>query len=131
MKPRTLIATLLLTLFCISSCIEDNIGNSCVKGRYIGTYCEGAIIEILDDNNIGIDWVGMFNSNKYTNSIVASIDTVFLSEINNREEIEKFILDGNTFYFQYKLGGYPRKKFNICEPSSFVTIFNISKNQCL
>ncbi|MCH7414339.1 hypothetical protein MM213_12645 [Belliella sp. R4-6] len=134
MDLRALIHTLLSILFCIAGCMEkdiENIDNSCIKGRYIGSYCEGVVVEIMNESDIGKNWEGMFDSKEYTNSVVASIDTIFLSTIDNREEIEKFILDGNVFYFQYKLGGYPRKEFDICEPSSFITIFNISTIPCL
>ena len=130
MKPRVLIQIVVPALFCIAGCMEkniENIDNSFIKGRYIGTYCEGIAVEILEESEIAKDWEGMFDSKKYTNSIVASIDTLFLSKTDSSEEIEKYILDGNVFYFQYKLGGYPRKGFNFCEPSSFITIFNISE----
>lgn len=133
MKLRALIHTLLPILICNAGCMEkniENIDNSCVKGRYIGSYCEGVVVEILEESDISTDWEGMFDSKIYTNSVVASIDTTLLSTIGNREEIQKLILDGNAFYFQYKLGGYPRKEFDICEPSPFITIFNISKKPC-
>lgn len=107
--------------------MENDLDNSCIKGKYVGTYCEGIVVEILEESDIAMDWEGMFDSKTYMNSIVASIDTLFLSTLKNREEFEEFILEGNVFYFQYKLGGYPRKEYSICEPSSYITISNISK----
>ncbi|EON79168.1 hypothetical protein ADIS_0397 [Lunatimonas lonarensis] len=88
------------------------------------------VVEILGESDIAKHWEGMFNSKKYANSVVASIDTIFLSQLPDRRELEEFILAGNIFYFQYRMGGYPRKEFSICEPSPFITILNITKTRC-
>lgn len=119
----------LLILLClgVGCCFEKEKENPYTQGRYVGMYCEGVVLELFGSTDIAMDWEGMFDGERYTHSIVASIDTVFLSTLGNREELEEFILEGNPFYFEYKLGGYPRKQYSICEPSAFVTIFNISK----
>jgi hypothetical protein len=110
--------------------LERESEEVCIQGRYAGTYCDGMVVEILEESDIAMNWEGMFNSETYANSVVASIDTIFLSQLPDRREIEEFILAGNIFYFQYRMGGYPRKQFSICEPSPFITILNISKTRC-
>jgi len=120
----------LLVSFYVQGCLEKENAYICLQGRYLGTYCDGMVVEVLGESDITLDWEGMFDSKIYVNSVVASIDTVFLSHLQERRELEDFILAGNIFYFQYKMGGYPRKKFNVCNPSPFITIFNISKADC-
>ncbi len=108
------------------SCEDQDLKSDCVHGRYIGTYCEGAVIQILSDHIIGKDWKGMFNDEVYTNSVVASIDTLIAKGID-----PDFFTPDAEFYFKYRDGGYSRKEFSICEPSAFITITYISENPCL
>lgn len=134
MKSRTifngqLILIITIGLF-VQGCLENDTREICLQGRYAGAYCGGMIVEILGKSDIAKDWEGMFDSETYSNSVVASLDTVFLSQVAERNELEAFILAGNSFYFQYRMGGYPRKQFNLCNPSAFVTIFNISESLC-
>lgn len=134
MKPRTILNWFHLFIILIISffqgCLENETRNHCLQGRFIGSYCEGMVVEIIGDSDIAMNWEGMYDSETYSNSIVASLDTVFLSQATDRNELESFILAGNSFYFQYRMGGYPQKQFNICNPSAFVTIFNISEMPC-
>lgn len=108
------------------SCEDQDLRSDCVRGRYIGTYCEGAVIQILSDHRIGKDWKGMFSDEVYTNSVVASIDTLIAKGID-----PDFLTLDAEFYFKYRDGGYARKEFSICEPSAFITITYISENPCL
>ena len=121
---------ILLIIPFFQGCLESEIRDNCLQGRFIRPYCEGLVVEIIGDSDIAMNWEGMYDSNTYSNSIVASLDTVFLSQATDRNELESFILAGNSFYFQYRVGGYPRKQFNVCNPSAFVTIFNISEMPC-
>lgn len=121
---------IILIIYFFQGCLENETRDHCLQGRFIGSYCEGMVVEIIGDSDIAINWEGMFDSETYSNSVVASLDTVFLSQATDRNELEAFILAGNSFYFQYRMGGYPRKQFNICNPSPFVTIFNISELPC-
>ena len=135
MKARIIFNAQLILIILIGSffqrCLENETRDNCIQGRYVGSYCEGMVVEVIGDSDISIDWEGMFDAEAYSNSVVASIDTVFLSQVADRNELEAFILAGNPFYFQYRMGGYPRKQFNICNPSPFITIFNISEMACL
>lgn len=108
------------------SCEDQDLGADCVYGKYTGDYCEGAVIQILDDHKIGRDWTSMFSDEVYTKSVVASIDTLISMGLN-----PDFFSVGTEFYFTYRDGGFGRKQFSICEPSSFITITFISKTPCL
>jgi hypothetical protein len=121
---------IILIIYFFQGCLENEIRVNCLQGRYIGSYCEGMVVEIIGESDIAIDWEGMFDSETYSNSIVASLDTVFFSQATDRNELESFILAGNSFYFQYIMGGYPRKQFDVCNPSPFITIFSISEMPC-
>ncbi|WP_162419494.1 hypothetical protein [Cyclobacterium roseum] len=125
-----LLILLALVGFCAGGCLEKEAGEVCLQGRYTGAYCEGMVVEILGESDIAMNWEGMFNSEAYTHSVVASVDTLFLSQLPDRTELEEYILAGNSFYFQYRIGGYPRKQYSICEPSPFITISTISKTRC-
>lgn len=111
------------------SCEDQDLHSDCLHGKYIGDYCEGAVIQILDDHKIGRDWNNPFTTfgpETYTNSVVASIDTLIAKEID-----PDFFSPGVEFYFKYRDGGYVRKQFSNCEPSAFITITFISENPCL
>lgn len=118
-----------LFIFLNVSCEKADEGDqtTCVKGKYIGTYCEGMAIEIIDDNKIGSDFIGMFDNKKYTNTIIASVDSVLLNSMQNPDA---YFTKDSIFYFKYKNGGYPRLTYNICEPSSSITLTYISKQPC-
>ena len=134
MKTRTILngthLFIILIIPFFQGCLENETRDTCLQGRYIGSYCDGMVVEIMGESDIAIDWEGMFDSETYSNSVVASVDTVFLSRVADRSELEAFILAGNSFYFQYRMGGYPRKQFNVCNPSPFITIFNVSEMPC-
>ncbi|MCL6260906.1 hypothetical protein M3O96_17515 [Aquiflexum sp. TKW24L] len=108
------------------SCEDQDLKLDCIRGKYIGNYCEGAVIQILDDHKIARDWKSMFSDEVYTNSVVASIDTLIAKGLD-----PDFFSTDAVFYFKYREGGYGRKQFSICEPSAFVTITYISKNPCV
>jgi hypothetical protein len=121
---------LLLLSIQIASCIiPDKDRDDCVRGKFIGNYCDGYVIQLLDNRVKGKDWEGMHNGNIYKNSLVASLDTTvfnstsFPDPLNTRSD--------SIFYFKFKEGGYPRQKFNVCEPSPFVTVTITSPNPCL
>ena len=123
----------LFILFAISfigmGCRQDNSFKSdCIRGMYIGEYCEGIVIKILDDHEIGRDWENIFdNSIIYRNSVVASIDTLMVNTTSINSDL---LSPDSVFYFKYRDGGYGRKQFNICEPSAFITITYVSNKQC-
>lgn len=48
----------------------------CIKGKYLGKYCEGVVIQILDDADIGKDWENMYTNQLYSNAVVASLDSL-------------------------------------------------------
>ena len=118
------LTSILLAFGCDS---EKVITKGCVKGMYTGNYCEGIVVKILDGHEIGKDWDSMDGTVSYTNSIVASVDSLLIKRLSNPTS---FFTKDSIFYFQYKEGGYPRKQYNVCEPSSFITISFISKNPC-
>lgn len=119
------VAHLLIVSIC-SSCNEVDSPSQldCVRGKFVGYYCEGIVIKILDNNDIGTDWIGMFDSKTYENSVVASIDSLLTKNLSNHSSL--FPAD-SIFYFDYKHGGYPRIQYNICDPSAYITITNISE----
>lgn len=109
-------------------CEKDEIMiNNCIKGKFIDTYCEGIVIQILDEADIGIDWNGMYDDKLFTNSVVASVDSLMAKSIATPEI---YFSTDSVFYFKYINGGYPRKQYNLCEPSSFITITYVSKSPC-
>lgn len=124
------IALLILSIVFFSfSCEDQDLKSDCVHGKYIGDYCGGAVIQILDDHKIGRDWDNPFTTfgpETYTNSVVASIDTLISTGID-----PDFFSLGAEFFFKYRDGGYARKEFSNCEPSAFITITFISENPCL
>jgi hypothetical protein len=95
---------------------------------YTGNYCEGIVVKILDDHKIGKNWDSMDGTVSYTNSILASVDSLLIKSLSNPAS---YFSKDSIFYFQYKDGGYARKQYNVCEPSSFVTITFVSKNPCI
>lgn len=111
-------------------CDRENsitLTNTCIKGMFIGYYCEGCVIKIMDNSNIGKNWNATYGNEIYENSVVASIDTIYLKSTVG---IEKYLTKGSIFYFQYKEGGYPRKQYNICDPPPFITITLITSSPC-
>lgn len=120
----------LLVLIQIVSCTNPSKdGDDCVKGKFIGTYCDGYVIQILEDRVKGKDWEGIHNGKIYKNSLVASFDTTVFNSNSYPDPLNT--KSDSTFYFKFKEGGYPRQKFNVCEPSPFVTIIFTSPNPCL
>lgn len=128
MKTRFSYLIHLTSILLVFSCESDKeIPQDCVKGMYTGNYCEGIVVRILDDHKIGKSWNSMDGTVSYTNSIVASVDSLLLKSLSNPT---CYFSKDSIFYFQYMEGGYPRKQYNICEPSSFLTISFVSKNPC-
>jgi hypothetical protein len=119
------VIVLLLNISCDK--IEDTKKNDCVRGKYIGSYCEGIAIEIIDNSKIGKNWTGTYDNKLYSNSIVVSLDSTLLI---NTQNLDSYFSKDSTFYFKYKEGGYPRKQYNVCDPSASITIISLSKNPC-
>ena len=117
----------IIMVFAFSCEKDDTVRADCVQGKYKGEYCEGAVIQILDDHKIGKDWESMYGDETYKNSVVASIDSLMAKSLNSSDSY--FSID-SVFYFRYVGGGYPRKQYNICEPSASITITFVSKNPC-
>jgi len=129
MKTRTsLLISFTFTLLSFGCESDKVITKDCVKGMYTGNYCEGIVVKILDDHKIGKNWDSMDGTVSYTNSIVASVDSLLMKSLTNPTS---YFSKDSIFYFQYKEGGYSRKQYNICEPHSVVTISFVSKNPCL
>lgn len=111
-----------------SGCDKDEATiNNCIMGKFVDTYCEGIVIQILDETDIGIDWYGMYDGKSYTKSVVASVDSLLAKTIATPEI---YFSADSVFYFRYINGGYPRKQYNLCEPSSSITITYVSKDPC-
>ncbi len=121
------ISLLILGISFVSNSCERNSSNQCVKGMYIGDYCSGYAIKILDNSKIGKNWNGMYDSKVYENSVVASVDSIYLKSV---VQISQYFTPGSVFYFKYIDGGYPRPEFNICDPSAFITITSLSVTPC-
>jgi hypothetical protein len=121
------ISLLIIGLIIVSNGCERSTPNQCIKGMFIGYYCEGFVIKILDNSNIGKSWNGMYDSKVYENSVVASVDSIYIKTITG---VNHYFTSGSIFYFKYIDGGYPRKEFNICDPSPFITITSMSTSPC-
>jgi hypothetical protein len=120
---------LLLSVLIASCTVPDKDRDDCVRGKYIGKYCEGSVIQLLDSRVKGKDWTGMNYDKIYKNSLVASLDTNAFNSTTNPDPFN--IQADSIFYFKFKEGGYPRKQYNVCDPSPFVTITFTSINPCL
>jgi hypothetical protein len=106
---------------------EPTLNLRCVKGKYLGQYCEGIVIQILDDTKFGKDWKGFFTSQPYSNAVVVSLDSLLIKSGYNPRSLSS---TDSIFYFRLKDGGYPRKQYNVCEPSPFMTVFLVSNEAC-
>ena len=128
MKTLSLkIQLIIIGLIIISDSCERTTTNECIKGMFLGYYCDGCVIKILDKSGIGKNWKATYTTEVYENSVVASVDSNY---IKSSPGIEQYLTQGSTFYFQYVDGGYPRKQYNICEPSPFITITSLSSTPC-
>ena len=54
------------------------------KGQYVGTYCDGHVITVLDNSGIGKTWQG-YDGTTYTNAVVASVDSTYIKGIAHPE----------------------------------------------
>lgn len=114
--------------FLLFDCSDSvNTEKQCVQGKYIGNYCEGAVIQLTDNKEIGKTWKSMYTNQIYQNCVIASFDTTVFEGATG----SLFVQKDSLLYFQYRAGGYPRKQYNICEPSPFITITSLSINPCL
>jgi hypothetical protein len=121
------ISLIIIGLIIVNNGCERRAPNKCIKGMFIGYYCEGCVIKILDNSNIGKSWSGMYDSKLYENSVVASVDSIYIKTVPG---VNQYFTSGSIFYFKYIDGGYPRKEFNICNPSPFITITSLSISPC-
>lgn len=113
----------------LTSCLGEgtSVNGECVKGKYLGLYCEGVAVQILDGDSIGRDWFATYGDQHYKSSVVASIDTLLTKQGFNPSILNA---EDSVFYFQYRKGGYARKQYNVCDPSPFITITFISRENC-
>jgi hypothetical protein len=110
----------------VTSCSQQSGLAYCIKGQYVGSYCSGSVINILDKTGIGKTWKGQDGTN-YTNAVVASIDSIYIKSVVHPDNYFK---QGTIFYFKYRDGGYPRLEYNLCEPAPFITITYLSLSPC-
>jgi hypothetical protein len=110
----------------INSC-EKRSSERCIKGMFVGPYCFGSVIQILDQSGIGKNWNNQFNGLQYTNCVLASVDSVYFKSIIDPE---RYFSKDSIFYFKYIEGGYSSQLFIICEPSPFITITSLSLVPC-
>lgn len=124
MRPLTCFVLILA----FSSCDKLAERNpSCLQRKYLGDYCEGAVIQLPFGQPIGRSWKSPFAEQRYQNCLIASFDsTVFKGMSTTLLTAQR----DSTFYFQYKEGGYPSRQYSICEPSAFVTITAVSSTPC-
>lgn len=106
---------------------SDFDSSQCIQGKYIGSYCFGSVIQILDTNTIGKNWKNHFNGLQYVNCVLASIDSIYYKSIIDPS---RYFSKDSIFYFKYIDGGYSSKLFVICEPSPFITITFLSPSPC-
>lgn len=110
----------LLLIYLLPSCTEEPSLNNCVKGKYLGTYCGEAIVQILDGTKIGQDWAGM-NGEDFRNCIASP------------RLAESFIVPSDSIvYFKYKEGPSGRNDFKTCfpEPFTYINITGIYSTPC-
>jgi hypothetical protein len=105
---------------------DDDRQSACGKGKYLGQYCDGAVIQILGEHNPGRDWDSIFEDKHYENCFLASID----STLTNQHFPRVFISNDSVFYFRFVDGGYARKQYSLCLPDPFVTITFVSNQSC-
>ena len=105
---------------------QSHIPGDCIKGMYLGRYCGGAVIQIMDKRIEGKKWKS--DDRTYENCLVVNFDsTVFNSAYYPEPSYSE---PGSIFYFKFKEGGYPRRTFDYCEPSPFITITFTSPTPC-
>ena len=107
-----------------TSCESQTEISQCIKGKYVGTYCDGHVIQILDQSTIGKNWNNHFGI-QYTNCVLASVDSIYSKSII---ESKQFFSKDSVFYFKFINGGYPLKAYINCEPTPFITITYLSVN---
>jgi len=126
---KSLIVFILLILITVSCEDYENSGQTeCLKGKYIGTSCGGVIIQLLEDHSIGQDWESIDGKRKFTNAVLANIDTIYAQQTGN---LSSYFLGDSIFYFKYIKGGYPVYQYILCEPFPFITITYLSEKPCL
>lgn len=106
---------------------DGNQESPCVRGKYVGQYCDGSIIQILDDHKIGRDWDSIFEDKHYENCFLASIDSTLTNQVKFPMV---FASNDSVFYFRFVEGAYERKQYSLCLPVPFVTIIFASNNSC-
>ena len=119
---------LLITLIpMITFSCDDDLESPCVKGKYLGQYCGGAVIQILDDHNVGRDWDSIFEDKRYENCFLASIDSTLTKQGHSPKA---FASSDSVFYLRFIDGGYVRNQYNNCQPVPFVTVTFASNQSC-
>jgi hypothetical protein len=126
-RNKVLHSTVVLALLLCFSCQNEETPNDCVRGKYLGDYCGGKIVQVLDDHRIGSNWKSAFGPEHYINSLVASIDT---AAFGSAPVLVSIFSPDSLFYFKYRDGGYPRKEYNNCQPGPWITITFISDRSC-
>lgn len=116
---------ILILLSCNDKTISDD--NTCVKGKYIGGYCSGFVIEILDNSGIGKDLNLSMIGKQVKNGVIAHIDTSLAKPYH---KIEALFPEDSIFYFTYKYGKYPPKAFILCPQEASIIITSVSPSPC-
>ncbi len=117
---------LLISIFLVAllSC-QESVNSRCVQGRYITDYCEGVVIQILDQTPLGQAWTDP-SGQGCPNCVVASLDTLVF-----KGSPTSFFPVGKTpFYFKYRDGGYPQKAYALCNPAPSITVTALSETVC-
>lgn len=102
--------------------------NTCVKGKYLFSYCHGVIIGLDGNTSLkGQTLRNPFTNQEFDNAVSASIDYENLAGVMDSL---RAIPVGTEFYFRYKEGGIPRKEFMNCEYESTITFTYLSSQSC-
>lgn len=113
-------------LLALLSCHDpSSVNQLCVRGRYITSYCEGVVIQIVDGTPIGQEWRSSLYGLR-PHCVVANLDSRTFKGSSGAVLTQ----NDSTFYFQFWEGGYPQKAYVLCHPPSFITITAISETAC-
>jgi hypothetical protein len=91
----------------------------------MGTYCEASVFQLLDDSKIGKSWETSFGQ-IYTNCLLANVDTNYVKRTPSIPALTK----DSIYYVYFRVGSYPRRQYNLCEPGAFVIITDFATSPC-
>ena len=107
------IKILIFGLFLNLSCEKKNYSSRCYSAKILKISCGGTVLQLLNVENIGVDWRNSENNADYKNCVLAGIispqtkslgDTVYISF--NKVD---FFLKGNFC----DIGGLPSTKIEV------------------